>query len=293
MLSIEDYFAIFEPEETQPEIEVLDELFNNMPDEFYFEVYDDLIIDEDIDYINQLFTQYANEQQQEREAGTNTGNQGESTQENANRTPQESVSEEQGTTDQQRRVITPSYTNGDTVTYKGKQYIVNAFGKDGDGNAVYDPEQDGNTVFEDVAESELGGEMEQQSEDVADNKNITNIVEQNKDNGIHQSISQGEHGEQNTGTQRTEEIIPEWKRRSEEALRDAQETSKSEQKELIERTIEQFAKESVLWIPFITVTDLGEPMPSGNENEVFLDKDGKPVIKVVNYEIYSNTPQIS
>ena len=54
-----------------------------------------------------------------------------------------------------REEIAPTYKNGDTVTYQGKQYIVSAFGTDGDGNAIYDLEENGKTVFEDVPVSEL------------------------------------------------------------------------------------------------------------------------------------------
>lgn len=46
--------------------------------------------------------------------------------------------------------------------------------------------------------------------------------------------------------------------------------------------VESFAKEMGLWIPFSDIIALGTPMPSGVENEVYLNADGNMIYKVNN-----------
>lgn len=114
------------------------------------------------------------------------------------------------------------------------------------------------------------------------NSEINSNFAQNNNNELPQSVSQGEFAAQNEGAGRTEEIISECKRRSEEALRNAQENSGVRKEQVIERTIEQYAKENDLWVPITTLNDLGEPLPSGNESDVFLRPETHEVFKVNN-----------
>ena len=76
--------------------------------------------------------------QQERESRTYPGNKGESAQEVIAGTQEEGISEEQEEEPVKHQLNTSiNYKNGDTVTYKGKQYEINGIGKDEAGSPLF------------------------------------------------------------------------------------------------------------------------------------------------------------
>lgn len=93
-------------------------------------------------------------------------------------------------------------------------------------------------------------------------------------NGIPQSISQGERGAENEGNRGVEDKTQALKTSIRTSLQQAQETgrslSRTEEIDVQDRTAEKTAKENGTWLPLKEVTSLGDPLPSGNENEVFV-----------------------
>lgn len=58
-----------------------------------------------------------------------------------------------------------------------------------------------------------------------------------------------------------------------------------------ERSLEEYAKENGLWFSVDEIeAKTAKKFRSGKEADVYLEKDGKTVIKVVNYSQYSETP---
>ena len=63
--------------------------------------------------------------------------------------------------------------------------------------------------------------------------------------------------------------------------------SKSEQEELIRET----AKHDETWLSSDFIASIiGDELPSGKESKVFMLKDGRSVIKIIDYSVYSTTP---
>lgn len=102
---------------------------------------------------------------------------------------------------------------------------------------------------------------------------------------ILQSIPQRERGTEAQKDRRMEEAALRLQDRIEEAARDAQAAgrtlSRAERKEIEARAAEEYAKENGLWIP-MEETFSWNPMPSGNENDVYLNTSDGYVYKVNN-----------
>ena len=102
---------------------------------------------------------------------------------------------------------------------------------------------------------------------------------------ILQSIPQRERGTEAQKDRRMEEAALRLQDRIEEAARDAQAAgrtlSRAERKEIEARAAEEYAKEKGLWIP-MEETFSWNPMPSGNENDVYLNTSDGYVYKVNN-----------
>ena len=91
---------------------------------------------------------------------------------------------------------------------------------------------------------------------------------------ILQSIPQGGYGAQDAENSRIAEIANELERLC--RLHETQSgTGKSDvvSLEFEQRVAEQFAKATGCWIPMEKVIDLGEPGPSGNENDTYVAQD--------------------
>lgn len=102
---------------------------------------------------------------------------------------------------------------------------------------------------------------------------------------ILQSIPQRERGPEAQRDRRMEETALRLQDRIEEAARDAQAAgrtlSRAEQQEIEARAAEEYAKENGIWIP-MEETFSWNPMPSGNENDVYLNTSDGYVYKVNN-----------
>ena len=102
---------------------------------------------------------------------------------------------------------------------------------------------------------------------------------------ILQSIPQRERGTEAQKDRRMEETALRLQDRIEEAARDAQAAgrtlSRAEQQEIEARAAEEYAKENGIWIP-MEETFSWNPMPSGNENDVYLNTSDGYVYKVNN-----------
>lgn len=102
---------------------------------------------------------------------------------------------------------------------------------------------------------------------------------------ILQSIPQRERGTEAQRDRRMEETALRLQDRIEEAARDAQAAgrtlSRAEQQEIEARAAEEYAKENGIWIP-MEETFSWNPMPSGNENDVYLNTLDGYVYKVNN-----------
>ncbi|MDR3118284.1 MAG: hypothetical protein LBU44_02515, partial [Mediterranea sp.] len=107
-----------------------------------------------------------------------------------------------------------------------------------------------------------------------------------RDDEVSERVPQGKYGAQAQVDSRIEDALAECRRASEEGVRDAQAVGRTisgqQQKELENRAAEIYAKEKGLWIPLHDVSSLGTPIPSGNENDVYLDAEGLSVYKVNN-----------
>lgn len=105
------------------------------------------------------------------------------------------------------------------------------------------------------------------------------------DNEVSESIPQGEHGTEAQKDGRLETAAVGLRNRIEASTRDAQENSgalsERQQKEIEERAAEQYAKENGLWIPMQAIFSW-QPMPSGNENDVYLNTEDGFIYKVNN-----------
>lgn len=106
-----------------------------------------------------------------------------------------------------------------------------------------------------------------------------------KDDTVSESVPQGKYGTEAPQNGRMEEAAAELRSRIEAAARDAQEAgrtlSERQQEELEQRTTESYAKENGVWIPMADTFNWS-PLPSGNENNVYLNTDNGYVYKVNN-----------
>lgn len=134
--------------------------------------------------------------------------------------------------------------------------------------------------------SEVLSDGKKEVQEKKQSENNANFENSNKDNGISEPVSQGQPGalhEENSGAK---EFATECKTRIQQALRDAQKAegtlSRERKQEIEQRTTEQFAKEKGLWIPLNDTFSLGESLPSGNENDVYLNPEQGVVYKVNN-----------
>ena len=93
-------------------------------------------------------------------------------------------------------------------------------------------------------------------------------------NDILESVSQGGYGAYDAENRRIKEISDELQRLCrlhEEESRDGK--GHGDRFEIEQRVAEQYAKSVGMWIPMDEVFDLGEPGPSGNENDTYVAKD--------------------
>jgi len=212
--------------------------------------------------------------------------------------------------------------NGSIVTYKGKQYTINGITTDG---RFVDLESDGKIIHEDVNVKDLSIDNLENNTNFVENKDNESNISSNKPS----TSSSSEVKRPISSTERIQTVSSEKRNASNEINKDnetgntktdrrAQPTSgesdggiakialltgatdesgkpsvqsaqpsKSEQEYLIK----SYAKENGLWLDENSIPDNSESKyPSGKEADVYLSKDGKTVIKVVNYQIYSDTP---
>lgn len=137
--------------------------------------------------------------------------------------------------------------------------------------------------------------MSSESENLQSPDNITLNNEDNslssqndqkeKNGTISESIPQRKYGTQASQDRRMEEAASGLRNRIEASTRDAQKNSgtlsKRQQQEIEQRSAESYAKETGQWIP-ISDTFTWQPMPSGNENDVYLNTNDGHVYKVNN-----------
>ena len=93
-------------------------------------------------------------------------------------------------------------------------------------------------------------------------------------NDIPESVSQGSYGAYDEENRRIQEVSNELQRLCrlhEEKPRDGK--SYGSRFEVEQRAAEQYAKSAGIWIPMDNVFDLGDPGPSGNENDTYVAKD--------------------
>ena len=102
---------------------------------------------------------------------------------------------------------------------------------------------------------------------------------------VSEPVPQGEHRTEASQDQRMAEAAAGLRDRIEAAAGDAQAAggtlSGGQQQEIEQRAAESYAKENGLWIP-MSDTFAWHPMPSGNENNVYLNTDDGHVYKVNN-----------
>ena len=100
---------------------------------------------------------------------------------------------------------------------------------------------------------------------------------------IFKSVSQGSNGAYDEENRRIKEISDELQRLCrlyEEESREGK--GYGGRFEIEQRVTEQYAKSEGMWIPMDNVFDLGEPGPSGNENDTYVAKD--TIFKVNNLQ---------
>ena len=100
-------------------------------------------------------------------------------------------------------------------------------------------------------------------------------------NDIFKSVSQGSNGAYDAENRRIREITDELQRLCrlhEEKSRDGK--GNGGRFEIEQRVAEQYAKSVGMWIPMDNIFDLGEPGPSGNENDTYVS--GTIIYKVNN-----------
>ena len=91
---------------------------------------------------------------------------------------------------------------------------------------------------------------------------------------LFESISQGGDFEETAENRRIHEISDELRRRCQ--LYEAELRSRKEnvnQFEIEQRAAEQYAKSASLWLPLTDINRLGNPGPSGNENDLYVSND--------------------
>ena len=91
---------------------------------------------------------------------------------------------------------------------------------------------------------------------------------------ISQSVSQGSYGAYDEENRRIHEVADELRRRSklyETQLRDSQDDVNH--LDIEQRVAEHYAKEKGMWIAMGDIFDLGEPGPSGNENDTYVSNN--------------------
>lgn len=100
---------------------------------------------------------------------------------------------------------------------------------------------------------------------------------------IHQSISQGEHGENAQEVGRMEEVANLLYRRSRKDEAEPHSGTTYRGNLYSEQDfIEKYAEEHHCWYPIDDIFDLGTPGPSGSENDTYVDKKGGIVYKTNN-----------
>ena len=119
-----------------------------------------------------------------------------------------------------------------------------------------------------------------------EDNSLSSQNDQKEKNGtISESIPQRKYGTQASQDRRMEEAASGLRNRIEASTRDAQKNSgtlsKRQQQEIEQRSAESYAKETGQWIP-ISDTFTWQPMPSGNENDVYLNTNDGHVYKVNN-----------
>lgn len=119
-----------------------------------------------------------------------------------------------------------------------------------------------------------------------EDNSLSSQNDQKEKNGtISESIPQRKYRTQASQDRRMEEAASGLRNRIEASTRDAQKNSgtlsKRQQQEIEQRSAESYAKETGQWIP-ISDTFTWQPMPSGNENDVYLNTNDGHVYKVNN-----------
>lgn len=132
-------------------------------------------------------------------------------------------------------------------------------------------------------------DVEEIQDNTLDNKDESlslHLNSKEEENGtISESVSQGEHREEAPQNPRMEEASIGLRDRVEASTRNAQASggtlSERKKQEIEQRSAESYAKETGQWIPMSDIF-AWQPMPSGNENDVYLNTDDGQVYKVNN-----------
>ena len=126
------------------------------------------------------------------------------------------------------------------------------------------------------------------------NDNSLPLQDKKKSNEVLESVPQGKLGAQVEKNSGGEETLNQLRRRIEEASGDAQESEGGggeSQKEL-NRSIETDARAIGAWTSLQGISELGAPFLSGNENEVYFDKENGVLYKVNNLVNSGSLPNL-
>ena len=118
-----------------------------------------------------------------------------------------------------------------------------------------------------------------------------------QENEIPERVSQGEHGTEASKDGGQEESLYQLRARIEEASRDARESKSGRSEgrraeEEINRFIESESKKNGVWVPIEDISNLGSPFVSGNENDVYLDRENGVLYKVNNLMNSGTLPEL-
>lgn len=132
-------------------------------------------------------------------------------------------------------------------------------------------------------------EIKKITEQPVDNENNANFVKNNADGTEIGSLDSQREQEGNGKPGRIEEItsILGGNRQTDSGGISRPQSGKSEQEELLKK----YAEDSGIWFDEKTIeSEALRNLPSGKEANVYLSKDEKTVIKVMQYDVYSKTP---
>lgn len=199
--------------------------------------------------------------------------------------PQQDGMQEDGASGTERK-----YSAGQRISIDGVDHEISEAGTYvGTNDHFYTLEKDGQPVYEDISEQELDNLIN----NVAQSGNIINFVENKQDepnetNEASQPVSQGIDEAQVEETGRMGEEPRFFQRGFEASIRDAQAIKGTLSEREVADIAESTAKENGRWIPLVEQTQLGEPFPSGMENEVYHNERENAVYKVNNLSLHKN-----